>query len=225
MDLCSHSVMTVYYCFFFYPFVQPPALVLQSIVTLFVAEKQHVKLAELVKLAVHKGVMMDKGFCQKALVELRCWGRDPDSISAVYKLLRKLDEGTSLHATPATATQRSLSKIVNHTHEKVISPCLSISLTASSTSSPPPPPPPSQPWSGSVTLGAEASHSSSTVPASMSLKSVLHSSLPGSEKDNLSSILKLIEVRINILTVLLITPCTLTVLSIGFIWRMAVVYA
>lgn len=187
--------------------MQPPPLVLQSIVTLFVAEKQHVKLAEIIKLAVHKGVMLDKGFCQKALVELRHWGRDPDSISAVYKFLRKLDEGTSLHATPAIAAQRSLGKLVNHTHEKVINICRSTSLTASSTSSPPPPPPPSQPRSAaSVTPGAEVGHSSLSVPASMSLKSVLHSSLPVSEKDNMSSILNLIEVRIN---TLLIIHCVL----------------
>ena len=178
--------------------MQPPTLVLQSIVTLLVAEKQHTKLAEIIKLAVNKGVMLDKGFCQKALVELRHWGRDPDSISAVYKFLRKLDEGTSLHATPAITEQLSLGKFVNHTHEKVINPCCSISLTSSSTLSPPPPPPPSQPKSGSVALGAEVGHSSSAVPANMSLKSVLHSSIPASEKDNLSSILKLIEVRINL---------------------------
>ena len=176
--------------------MQPPVVVLQSILTLFVAEKQQSKLAELVKTAVRKGVVLDKSFCQKVLVELRHWGRDPDSISAAYKLLRKLDEGSSLDAiSDVTTVPAPPGKLVNCNHRKIINLRRSTSLTASSVPSPPPPPPPARPRSESVT---EASQYSSVIPANMSLKTVLHSSLPGSEKADPSGILKLIEVRMSV---------------------------
>jgi len=44
-----------------------------------------------VKLARDCGVTLDRGFYQRALIELRHWGQDPDAVTAVYKGLRKVD--------------------------------------------------------------------------------------------------------------------------------------
>ena len=147
-------------------FIQPPAAVLQSILTLCIAEKQFIKLADIIKVAVGKGVLLVRAFCQKALVELRHWGRDPDAISAAYKSLRKLDEGsvdtTSTITAPNTCTK------VNHTFKKTINIYRRSSVNIPvACPSPPPPPPPTLPRSTSLTIEVNEGQSSSaheTVP-------------------------------------------------------------
>ena len=119
--------------------------------TLCIAEKQFIKLADVIKLAVGKGLLLERAFCQKALVELRHWGRDPDAISAAYKSLRKLSEVSGDNAAAATTT--STSTRINHTLKKTISICRRSTVNIPvSCPSPPPPPPPPQPPRRSISL-------------------------------------------------------------------------
>lgn len=124
--------------------MQPPVSVLQSLLNLCIEEKQFVKLADVIKLTAGKEPLLDKTFCQKSLVELRRWGRDPDAISAAYKSLRKVDESSGYTAPAITAP--STSDKFNHTHKKMINICRrsSVNLPVSCPSPPPPPPLPSQ---------------------------------------------------------------------------------
>lgn len=109
-------------------------------ITLYVAEKQYAKLADVVKLSALKGVTLDKEFCQKSLVELRHWGRDADAISAIYKCLRKSSEdvGDGLQA----VSSNSVSEVNHAPPQRMNSRCRSASIGESAPSSPPPPPPP-----------------------------------------------------------------------------------
>ena len=70
---------------------KPSPAILQSLLDLHSKEKIHSKIASIVKLARDCGVLLDRGFYQKALIELRHWGQDPDAVTAVYKGLRKVD--------------------------------------------------------------------------------------------------------------------------------------
>ena len=70
---------------------KPSPDILQSLLDLHSKEKIHSKLASIVKLARDCGILLDRGFYQKALIELRHWGQDPDAVTAVYKGLRKVD--------------------------------------------------------------------------------------------------------------------------------------
>ena len=131
-------------------FIQPPTAALQSVLTLCIAEKQFIKLADLVKVAVSKGLLLERAFCQKALVELRHWGRDPDAISAAYKSLRKLSEVSGDSAPPATAPVTATpgtSIRMNHTFTKTISigRRSTVNIPVACPSPPPPPPPPQLP--------------------------------------------------------------------------------
>ena len=144
-------------------FLQPPAAALQSMLTLCITEKQFIKLADIVKLAASKGLLLERAFCQKALVELRHWGRDPDAISAAYKSLRKLSEGSG-DTTPAAVTGPSTSTRVNHTlAKKTISICRrsSVNIPVVCPSPPPPPPPPQPTRSISLTTDVERDQDSS----------------------------------------------------------------
>ena len=167
-----------------YLILQPPAAILQSMLNLCIAEKQFIKLADVIKVAVGKGLLLERAFCQKALVELRHWGRDPDAISAAYKSLRKLSEGSE-DAMPAIATP-STSTRVNHTLKKTISICRRSSVNIPvGCPSPPPPPPPPQPPRRSISLTAEGQESSAH-------KTIVDLSPPDCEK---AEILNLIKVK------------------------------
>lgn len=138
--------------------------------TLCIAEKQFIKLADIVKLSVGKGLLLERAFCQKALVELRHWGRDPDAISAAYKSLRKLSESSG-DATPATVATPSTSTRVNHTLTKTTTVCrrTSVNIPVVCPSPPPPPPPPQPPRrSISLTTDVERGQDSSVVALSSS---------------------------------------------------------
>ena len=180
-------------------FLQPPVAVLQSVLTLFVAEKQYIKLASVVKLAACNGVLLDKTFCQKSLVELRRWGKDPDSISAAYKSLRKFDEGGRDKTMPGLCTSAPSNK-VNHTLQRMIN----LRRSSSALSSPPPPPPPrALPRSASLNSGVSTGQSSSCASVSVSHDGVHQIMQRGSSdsKADMSSIFELIEVEINVCVV------------------------
>lgn len=156
--------------------------------TLCIAEKQFIKLADVVKLAVGKGLLLERAFCQKALVELRHWGRDPDAISAAYKSLRKLSEGSGDNAAAAITTP-STSTRVNHTLKKTISICRRSTVNIPvGCPSPPPPPPPPQPPRRSISLTADVEKGQD---------SSVHESVVGLSSSDCEKpeILTLIEVR------------------------------
>ena len=176
--------------YFFLPSTQPPPAVQESVLTLCVAEKQCHKLADLLKLANLKGVGLEKGFCQKALVELRHWGRDPDSISAAYKFLRKFDgvgEG-SIERLSTGAAPSPVSKL-NHTLLRV---CRSTSFSSPVPSPPPPPPTPPLMRSQSLTDEPDNVRSLSSTPTNVAYQTVFAAD---GDKTDFSSIFKLIEVH------------------------------
>lgn len=161
--------------------------------SLYIAEKQSGKLADLIKMAGHKGITLSKGFCEKTLVELRYWGRDPDAISVAYKFLRKFEGigGSSVDVLPAGRGPSPVGGKGNHDLRRVINLRHSTSVGTSASSPPPPPPAPPPPRQKSASGGSD--NSISGIPISVPHRKEGVNS-PGSEKPDFS-ILKLIEVR------------------------------
>lgn len=169
-------------------------------ISLYTTEKQYAKLADFVKLSVQKGVVLDKEFCQKCLVELRHWGRDADAISAVYKCLRKVNDIGGGGGLQTAATSE-----VNHSlPQRKIQLCRSVSLDNPAPSPPPPPPP--LPRSSSEGDGDLASQT--TADTLFCLNST------DFKIRDLSSIHRLIEVRETLCVLLVACTC----LYDGCIW-------